>query len=225
MQPYFFPYIGYWQLIKSADIFVLLDDVNFINRGWINRNRILVKGEPHMLTLPLIQASQNRKICEIAIQRDRIKLNKILKTLSDAYARLPGRELVIELAEQFANFDGLLADALYISIQRVCGLLAIPTRILRSSQLKTGKELTGCERIMGIARDLGGDTYINPPGGRDLYSHSIFQEAGLSLKFLQPGFTPYPQKSATFIPALSILDMLASGIQTSSCMDNYRLED
>lgn len=225
MQPYFFPYIGYWQLIKSADIFVLLDDVNFINRGWINRNRILLKGEPYTITLPLIQASQNRKICEIAIHRDRIKLNKLLKTLSDAYARQPGRDLIIELAEQIINFEGCLADALYISVQRVCELLAIPTQILRSSQMEISKEQSGYGRIMRITRELGGDTYINPPGGRGLYSHTRFQEAGLILKFLQPGFTPYPQKSPAFIPGLSILDMLASGIHSGACLENYHLED
>lgn len=223
MQPYFFPYVGYWQLIKSVDTFVLLDDVNFINRGWINRNRILLNGQPYMITLPLIHASQNRQICDLEINTDKRKLNKLLKTISEAYAGLPGRDLIIELAEQLFYFEGLLADALHNSICRICDLLAIHTPILRSSQLEVCKDKTGYQRLISITRHLAGDTYVNPPGGRELYSHAKFKEAGLNLKFLQPGFTPYPQKSSAFIAGLSILDMLGNGIYSTACLNNFIL--
>lgn len=225
MQPYFFPYIGYWQLIKCVDTFVLLDDVNFINRGWINRNRILHAGAAYMITVPLSRASQNRKIYEIEIHPDEQKRNKMLKTLGEAYAKSPGKKLVIELVNQVLSFRGHLADALYASISNVCAVLGFAPQILRSSQLESGKDKTGHHKLIAITRHLGGNIYVNPPGGRDLYSHRVFEDAGLDLKFIVPAFTPYSQRSTTFVPGLSILDFLASGAHPIDALDNYTLSD
>lgn len=202
---------------------MLLDDVNFINRGWINRNRILLQGEPHTVTLPLSRASQNRKICEIEIHGD--QHGKLLKTLACAYAKSPGKDIILALAERVVSFRGLLADALHGSIEEVCRLLQIRTEILRSSTLETWQGLAGQARLIAITRKLGGSTYVNPPGGRHLYSRSAFAQADLDLKFIEPVFIPYPQKSSAFIPGLSILDMLASAPYSESVLGDCLLVD
>ena len=100
MQPYIFPYIGYFQLIKAVDKFVLYDDVNFINRGWINRNRILVNGQDSMFTIPLKDASQNKLINEIDVNWDNNWKGKFLKTIEQAYKKAPFYEKILPIIEK-----------------------------------------------------------------------------------------------------------------------------
>ena len=99
MQPYFLPYLGYFQLLAAVDIFVILDDVNYINRGWINRNRILLNGQPCWVTLPISKASQNRRINEISLDTNKRFTSKTLDRIRHAYTRAPHFSEVMPLIE------------------------------------------------------------------------------------------------------------------------------
>ena len=103
MQPYIFPYIGYFQLINAVDKFVIFDDVNFINKGWINRNNILLNNLPYLFTLPLKKSSQNKLINEIEIANDKIWNQKFLKTLQAAYSKAPNFSEVYNLVDRIVN--------------------------------------------------------------------------------------------------------------------------
>ena len=187
MQPYLFPYLGYWQLLASVDTFVVLDDVNFINRGWINRNRIAINGESSWLTVPLNGASQNKLICDIDIAADDGWKKRLQRTLSTAYAKAPQSATVLPLFEQWlTHADGNLSAALHLSLTQVANALGITTSIIPSSRIYPKHELKGQDRILDICKHLGADIYVNPPGGRELYDKDNFRQAGIELVFLQP---------------------------------------
>lgn len=210
MQPYFFPYLGYWQLLAAVDTFVILDDVNYINRGWINRNRIAINGEPSWLTVPLQSASQNRLICDIDIAPDDGWKKRLQRTLATTYAKAPHSANALALfARWLAHADGNLSAALHHSITQVAESLAIKTAIIPSSSIHPKAELKGADRILDICRREGAAVYVNPPGGKELYDAAMFREAGIELRFLQPDLHQDELRSgASDGSVLSILDSM-----------------
>jgi hypothetical protein len=210
MQPYFFPYLGYFQLMAAVDRFVLLDDVAFINRGWINRNRILVSGKEQLVTVPLRQASQNRLIRDIEVCEEPPWREKFLKTLQQAYRRAPffasAYACVEETLRTPSRDIGSLASA---SLQAVATHLGIQTFVVRSSSVYENAALKGSERILDICRREGADEYFNAPGGRALYRAEDFRDRGMELHFVQPAPFRYSQLGGgDFVPWLSIIDVL-----------------
>lgn len=210
MQPYFFPYLGYWQLLAAVDTFVLLDDVNFINRGWINRNRIAVNGLPSWLTVPLQGASQNRLIRDIDIVADDEWKKKMQRTLSASYTQAPESRRVLSLFEQWLNrADGNLSAALHSSITQISAALGIATSVVPSSSIYPKNDLKGQDRILDICQREGASVYVNPPGGRELYDAEAFRQAGIELMFLQPDLHQNKLRTgATDGSVLSILDSM-----------------
>lgn len=210
MQPYLFPYLGYWQLLAAVDKFVLLDDVNYINRGWINRNRIAVNGKPAWLTVPLQGASQNRQICEIDIVVDNGWKEKMRRMVAEAYAQAPESSTVMALFDQWLNGAcGNLSAALHESVTLVARRLGITTNIVPSSRVYPKNDLKGQERILDICRREGASVYVNPPGGQDIYDAETFRRAGIELLFLQPNLHIGQLRSGTSDgTVLSILDSM-----------------
>ena len=204
MQPYFFPYLGYWHLMDAVDTLVLFDDVNYIKKGFINRNSILVNGEPRLLTLSLIGASQNKKIMELNLADDRMSF---LKTIEMAYKKSLNFDYIFpELQSIFLNTNSNLVDFLEYSILRVNYLLGIEVKIFRSSQFQL--DFLGKEKIIPICEHLFAETYINPIGGLNLYDKKTFQENGLDLRFINSKFIEYPQNARKFFEKLSVVDFL-----------------
>lgn len=209
MQPYFLPYIGYWQLIAAVDQFVVLDDVNYINRGWINRNRIVVNNSPAWLTLPLKKASQNKLIHEIDIQDDDGWRNRMEKTLASSYSKAASFSAGADfLADLLLLAQGNLSSYLSEMISRICAKLGIPTSIIPTSRVFPKGELKGQDRILDICRQLGASQYINPPGGRALYDPEKFQAQGIQLRFLEAPTTTNLCSGLGDGEHLSILDTL-----------------
>jgi hypothetical protein len=210
MQPYFFPYLGYWQLLASVDTFVILDDVNYINRGWINRNRIAINGEPSWLTVPLQGASQNKYICDIAIAPDDGWKKRLHRTLATAYAKAPHSASALALFEQWlGQAEGDLSAALHRSITQVAEALTIKTTIIPSSRIYPKDDLKGADRILDICKREGASVYVNPPGGKELYDAAMFRDAGIELQFLQPDLHQDELHSgASDGSVLSILDSM-----------------
>ncbi|MFD2643149.1 WbqC family protein [Pseudomonas japonica] len=209
MQPYLFPYIGYWQLLKATDCFVVYDDVNYINRGWINRNRILVNGEPGLITLPLLQASQNRKIDQIDIAPAAQWQGRLLRTLELTYRKAPCFTEVFPVLERILSHDERnLARFLSHQLQTLARFMDLPTRIVPSSRVYANAHLTAQERILDICRQAQASRYVNAQGGRELYEPAAFTAAGIDLRFIAMRALPYPQRGKGFTPYLSIVDAL-----------------
>jgi hypothetical protein len=209
MQPYFLPYIGYWQLIHAVDTFVILDDVNFISRKYINRNNLLLNGQAHLFSISLEKASQNRLINEININFPSKEREKFLKTIQSAYKKAPCFKDVYPLIENMVCFSEInLSKFIEHSLRKICAYLGINTVIAVSSEIEKDESLKAQARIIEICQRLKATTYINPPGGKSLYVPEDFQRQGIELRFLQPGKIEYRQFGAEFIPNLSILDVL-----------------
>ena len=211
MQPYLFPYLGYFQLIAAVDKFVLYDDVAFIKQGWINRNQILLHGHPHLFTVPLQAASSNRQILETAVSRHdypRWK-DRFLKTIALAYSKAPYYEPIRAMLCQVLAFDpGTINELAGRSISAVCRFLRLPTNIEPSSTLYGNEHLRGQERVLDICAREGATLYINAFGGHELYSREAFASHGIALRFLRSRLPPYRQFNHHFVPGLSFLDIL-----------------
>lgn len=227
MQPYFFPYIGYWQLINDVDRFVVFDDVNYITGGWINRNRIL-SPKLKYFNLPLLGASQNKKINEISIDQESLKSKRLSRILHETYKKAPFCSDIEPLTGEFLYIDNPnLAGYLAEQIRMVLRYLDVKTEILVSSQIEKDNSLKGANKIIEICNILGADEYVNPIGGLDLYHKEDFNEKGIKLQFLKSDLTPYKQFGEEFVPALSVLDVLMfCGIEgTKAQLDGYKLLD
>lgn len=209
MQPYFLPYIGYFQLMAAVDKFVVLDDVNYINRGWVNRNRLLLNGVAHTFTVPLRGASQNRLICEIELDDAQGWREKLLRTLRQAYRRAPCYVQASALLESIINYPSVRLDELLLnSIREVACYLSLEVEIVASSRIYLNTHLKGQERILDICREEQASIYINPIGGVDLYDRANFLEQGTQLYFLRSRPISYSQGKGEHVPWLSILDVL-----------------
>lgn len=222
MQPYFFPYIGYWQLLNGVDKYVVFDDVNFINRGWINRNRILINGKPSYFNLPLHKASQNKKINQISVDLSDELVQKMLKTLYLAYKKAPYFEEVYVCLENILRTEKInLGEFLVDSIQKVCDYLGIKTELILSSSLEKRNELKGEDKILDICKILKGNEYWNAIGGQSLYSAEKFKEQGIKLSFVNTQKIEYKQFDNGFQENLSIIDvMMFNSIDTIRDMLN-----
>ncbi|MEO5642596.1 MAG: WbqC family protein [Bacteroidia bacterium] len=209
MQPYFFPYLGYFQLINAVDTFVLYDDVNFIMRGWINRNNILVNGQAHLISIPLVKASQNRIISETALDPDTKWKARLLKTVEAAYRKAPEFEKVFPLFVDLLDTSCAgIAELNFKTVKMVCEYLTINTTIVQSSAIYENSNLKGQFRVLDICLQNKAQVYINPIGGMAIYDRQVFTEKNVEIYFLKTQFSPYAQFNFEFVPGLSILDYL-----------------
>lgn len=210
MQPYFLPYIGYWQLMQSVDEFIVYDDAQFSKGGWINRNRLLLNGAAHTFTLPLRKGNLGDRINERQLGEAFPEARKSLAaTITQAYSKAPYFAVAMPVIEEIlAAEQPNLGDFLYASLERVKTYLGIDTPLLRSSAFAAGQGLRASDRVLAICAARGADIYINAPGGRELYDRSEFSARGIALKFIQTGDIAYPQLGDRFVPSLSILDVM-----------------
>lgn len=211
MQPYLFPYIGYFQLLAAADRFVIYDDVQFIKGGWINRNRLLVNGQPWLFTVPLDQPSPNRLIRDIELQITKPWRSKLLQTITQNYQKTPHFEAVNELLTRIFSAEArTIADLVRVSLTTIVEYLQLPVQIVPSSTIYNNTHLKAQERVLDICLQEHASTYINAPGGRALYSAEVFERNGITLKFIDAHITPYQQakKNDAFVPGLSMIDVL-----------------
>ncbi len=208
MQPYYMPYIGYFQMINAVDSFVFYDDVNFINRGWVNRNRILVNNEPSYITIPLLKASQNKLINEIEINYDK-NFDKITKTIQLNYKKSPFFERIYPLiVKDLTNKYKTISDLAINSCITSCQYLGIDTKFYISSRdFADTKSLDRAERLQTICKKLNANRYINAIGGEELYSKEGFLKQKIELKFIKSKPIEYKQFSNEFAPWLSIIDI------------------
>lgn len=223
MQPYFFPYLGYFQLLKAVDTFIVYDDVNFIKRGWINRNSILLNCQAHRFSIPLQKASQFELISETRLADDWRR--NFLKTVYQAYVRAPLFRKIFPLIEEVVGAEhATVAELALSSIKAVNEYLALEPQII-SSVHYDNRHLKGQDRILDICKRESCKDYYNLPGGRALYNRQDFSNAGINLIFIQQRETPYKQLDCEFVSGLSIIDVLMFNNKKSiaSYLENYEL--
>ena len=215
MQPYFFPYIGYWQLIHAVDRFVIYDDVNYIVRGWVNRNRILINGKPSYITVPLHEASQNKRICDIYLQSSSIWRDKLVKSVETTYRQAPHFAEIFPVVEKIIRHEtDNLSDYLVHQLQTLSTFMGIQTEFVLTSRCYGNNDLSSQERILDICKREGATTYINPQGGQALYDRATFAQNDLDLKFLTPSIIEYKQFGSVHVPWLSIIDVMMFNSQS-----------
>lgn len=208
MQPYFLPYIGYWQMISACDAFVIYDDIQYTKKGWVNRNRILVNGRDDMFTLPVKNGSSKANIIDRMIADD-FDREKFLRKISEAYRKAPYFKDVYPVIEEIILCpEQNLFRFIFQSIQRVMSFLDVRTPLLISSGLGLENGLKGQERVIATCKAAGGDSYLNPIGGLNLYDRQAFAAQGIELNFHKARSFVYPQLGADFVPFLSILDVM-----------------
>ncbi|MBI1891043.1 MAG: WbqC family protein [Burkholderiales bacterium] len=208
MQPYFFPYIGYFQLINAVDQFIVYDNIKYTKKGWINRNRILQHGKEALISLPLKSDSDFLDVVERELAPD-FDGGKFLNRLIESYRRAPCFKQVAPVLETVMRFeDRNLFRFIHHSILRVCEYLGIDTEITISSTLSIDHSLKNQEKVIALCKSVRADIYINPIGGTELYAKEEFQTQGIELKFLQALPFEYPQSGNEFVPWLSIVDVM-----------------
>ncbi len=216
MQPYIFPYIGYFQLINKVDVFVFYDDVTFIKNGWINRNKILINKKENIFSIPLNKQSSNTLIkdTQVSILLYNKWLHKFLKSIQQTYSKAPYFNEVYTIIEN--TFLKNISDTIYISdlcqasIIACCQYLGITTKFMKSSELlNSHQECNRSDRLIKIAKDFNCTTYINSIGGKELYEKEYFKEKGIGLTFLKPNSIEYLQNNSNeFVAGLSIIDVM-----------------
>jgi hypothetical protein len=208
MQPYFLPYIGYFQLIRSADVFVVYDNIQYTKKGWINRNRFLLDGKDAVFSLPIRKDSDFLDVRQRELTPD-FDRAKLLNRLREAYRRAPHFAQVFPLLEGIVlDGAGNLFDYVHQSITKVCAYLQIYTPIVVSSTVAIDHSLQAQDKVLAICRSIDANQYVNPVGGQALYSREAFGAQGVALSFLRSRELQYTQFGAPFVPWLSIVDVL-----------------
>jgi hypothetical protein len=208
MQPYFLPYIGYFQLLASVDQFIVYDNIKYTKKGWINRNRMLLNGTDAMFYLPLKKGSDSLDVVEreLAAEFDR---RKLLNQFKGAYGRAPQFELTYPVLERIVQHEeSNLFRYIHYSIVQLCEHLGINTEIRISSEILIDHELKGQDKVLALCKAAGADTYINTIGGVELYAKGDFRIQGIDLQFVKARPFEYAQFGDAFVPWLSIVDVL-----------------
>lgn len=210
MQPYFFPYLGYFQLIFASDKFIFYDDVNYIKGGWINRNRILLDGEARFFTVPLRGASSFIPINRVGIHEQSSKWRgNMLDTVRMAYRRAAYRDIGVGLLEGVLELrHESIAELALASVKTVLEYLGLARELVPSSRVYNNQHLKGQDRVLDICMKENADGYINAIGGVNLYQAGKFALQGCDLKFLRSLLPKYSQDAERFVPGLSILDVI-----------------
>jgi hypothetical protein len=226
MQPYFFPYIGYFQLIAAVDVFIVYDNIKYTKKGWISRNRMLQNGRDVMFSLSLKSDSDFLDVCERELSAE-FNRDKFLNQLKGAYRHAPYFEQTFALVEQIVRYeDTNLFCFLRHSIIRICAHLGIATEIIISSDITIDHALKSQDKVLALCEAVGATIYVNAIGGMELYSKDTFLEKGLDLKFIQSLPFEYTQLGNAFVPWLSIVDvMMFNSLDTiKTCIStNYEL--
>lgn len=208
MQPYFFPYIGYFQLIASVDQFIVYDNIKYTKKGWINRNRMLQNGKDVMFSLPLKSDSDYLDVCQRELSAE-FSRDRLLNQFKGAYRRAPYFDQTLPLIEEIVRFaDANLFAYLHHSIVKTCAHLGVTTQIRTSSDIAIDHTLKNQEKVLALCEVVDASIYVNAIGGMELYLKETFQEKAIDLKFIQSKPFEYPQFGDAFVPWLSIIDVM-----------------
>lgn len=227
MQPYLFPYLGYWQLINAVDVFIVYDNIQFTKSGWFHRNNFLLNGKKKLFSLPIKKNVNTLSVNERYLAENTEKqMTKILAQIKNGYQNAPYFKKVFPIVEEiFMYKEDNLFRYIYHSIKKICNYLNIDTKIIISSTLDIDHSLKSQEKVIAINKHMKSKIYINSIGGRSLYDNERFKNENLELLFLESELPEYSQHSTEFIPYLSIIDimMFNSKEEISNMLEKYTL--
>jgi len=205
-QPYLFPYIGYWQLMNLADTFVISDSMQYIKKGYINRNYILLNGERHRFTMEVMGVHGTSLINEVSVGNN---TRKIISTIKHAYKNAPFFNEVFPLIDDLLhNKEKNLARYLGNSMQAIAQYVGMNTDFIYLSELQGETDLKAQDRTIDICKRVNAEKYVNAIGGQSLYDKESFKNEGMELSFLEVADLEYKQYRNDFVPHLSIIDVL-----------------
>lgn len=199
MQPYFFPYIGYFQLIHCVDTYVNLDHVSFMKRSYMTRN-VLKNNTP--INVNVWGASQNKKCNEIYVNFENNYISNFLKKLENLYSKESNYDIILNdiILPEFINREVTISELNLNLIKRICNYLDIQTKIINTSNgFTTLKKEKG---LKSIIKQIGSNVYINAIGGQSLYNKEDFKNDNIELNFIKMGNVDFDNKNS------SILDLL-----------------
>lgn len=225
MQPYFLPYIGYWQLMNYVDCFVIYDNIQYTKKGWINRNRYLKEGKADYFTVPVKKDSDYLNVVERQVAAD-FDRSRLLKRLLFHYRKAPYFEETAPVLEKILLFqEQNLFRYLYYSVCEIRSLLEIDTEIIISSQVEIDHSLKGQDKVIALNQALNGREYVNAIGGVKLYQQQEFEKHGIRLKFIEAEGIQYQQLGGIFVPSLSIIDVLFFNgvLKSRKFLDAYKI--
>lgn len=212
MQPYFFPYIGYYSLIEATDRFILFDPVQFIRHGWIERNRILKPDSGwQYVQVPLIKASRDTLIRDMKIKPDEKWRERIVAQLTHYKKRSPFYAQTLEVIREAITIDTeSIVDLNAHVLKTTCDYLGIPLncQIFSEMHLEIEPVAHAGEWALNICKAVGVDHYINPSGGTEIFKPAQFEAAEIKLSFLKNNLPSYSQRRGAFEPGLSIIDVM-----------------
>lgn len=223
MQPYLFPYTGYFQLINASDLFLIYDDVTYIKQGYINRNNILSRDGPTRFTLPVPTASSNKLICELRFSNN---VAKALKTIEQSYSKSPYFDEVFLIIKGVLEMENRsIASVCQKSYEDIFLYLGVKKHFKKTSELEYDRSTSARNRLITLCQKFGADCYINAPGGRKLYTKQDFAKENISLQFIDSLPSEYSQRFKKFVPNLSVIDILmnCSPSQVIEHLNRYKL--
>jgi hypothetical protein len=225
MQPYFLPYLGYFQLLNAVDKYVIYDNIQYTKKGWINRNRILQNGTDATITIPLEKDSDFLDVKERRISAGFDK-KKLINQIKESYRKAPYFADVMPVIEKIINDnEDNLFLYIYNAVTGICSYLNIDTEIIVSSSLKVDHTLKGQDKVIAICKELGATDYYNAIGGQELYHTEDFKKENINLHFVSSNPIEYTQFKNEFVPWLSILDvmMFNSMEEIGKMLNEYKL--
>ncbi len=225
MQPYFMPYIGYFQLLNAVDKYVIYDNAKYTKKGWINRNRILQNNKDTLISISVEKDTDYLDIKDRSVA-DSFDKKKLINQIRESYRKAPYFEQVMSIVEDIINYEEKnLFLYIYNSIKEICKYLNIHTEIIISSTIDVDQTLTGQDRVIAICKTLGAEDYYNAIGGQELYQPKDFEKEGINLRFLSSNLVAYKQFNDDFIPWLSIIDvmMFNSLAEIRDMLNEYKL--
>ena len=228
MQPYFLPYLGYFQLMKSVDKFVVYDDIEYTKKGWINRNRLLFDHKIEYITLPLEKGSDYAKVDERKVSKQwQENKKRYERKIRQSYCTRANYHFGLKLYKKIAEIPDLnVFEFIYESIKLTSEAIGIKTEIIISSSIGDFSRYNGVTKIIGICNELGAVRYVNAIGGMSLYSKADFEGNNIELNFIKSNLGPYEQGQKNFIAGLSILDLIMSvkvNRKMTKQLNNYQL--
>ncbi|MDR0824345.1 MAG: WbqC family protein [Prevotella sp.] len=208
MQPYFLPYIGYFQLLNAVDKYVIYDNIQFTKKGWFNRNRIFQNGKDALITIPIEKDSDYLDVKDRLVSASFDK-KKLLNQIRESYRKAPFFQVVMPMIEDIVDYeDNNLFSYIYHSVREVCKYLNIETEIIISSTVHIDHSLKGQDKVISICKALNATVYYNAIGGQGLYSTADFEKENIDLRFISSNPIIYNQFANEFVPWLSILDVM-----------------
>ncbi len=228
MQPYFFPYLGYFSLIKYSERFVFFDTPQYISHGWVNRNRILKPdGTPGYITVPIQKAKQTATIEEILISENSDWKEKIYGQLTSYKRKAPRYNDTIEFLHSILDKDyhNSLSVLNIETTKEVCNYLGIQRQFDTFSEMNLNIDDVKMpdEWALNITKALGGDIYVNPPGGQSFFDKNKYTANNIELQFLKSNLKPYIQRIGRFEPGLSVIDamMFCNPEEINDILDDF----